>query len=726
MKPGRGILIASVAAALAVWGIDLLFDYLFVFSNTSFLDLLTFHVSPGKLHVRILMTVAILGFGAVMAWIFSRYQEFERRSQESERHFRGVMENIRAIAVIIAPDGRTTFCNDYLLQLTGRTREEVVNSDWFELYLPRDIFEPIRSMFLRHMASGNMPTHVENEILTADGRRLLIQWNNTILKDSNGACTGVACIGEDITEQRRTEQEHSLLSVAIDQADEIITLLDTQGRVQYVNSSFERISGYTAEDIIGQSWAILEDQLDEGSRLSGLWKALKVGRPWRGRLRAKRKDETCRELDVSVSPVRDDSGTIVNFVQIGRDISVQLSLEEQLRQAQKMEAVGRLTGGIAHDFNNLLTVINGYAELLQMDMAYDSPRLKDINEIAKASSKASELTRRLLAFSRKAVLRPKVLNINDVLRDLTRLLMRLIGENIQFRTNTDSALWNTRADIGQIEQVVFNLVANARDAMPEGGNLTIETRNVTLEGDCASMGSELIAGNYVFISVRDTGIGMDNGTIAKIFDPFFSTKGESGTGLGLATVYGIICQHEGHISCESTPGHGTIFSIYLPAVDEPVKPLTRAPDSTGRMRDIQTILLVEDEEDVLSISSQILERKNYHVLTAESGERAIDISEEYKGPIHLLITDLVLPDANGRAVADAIVRFRPGIRVLYISGYEEKTVAQHGILTIENEFLQKPFRVMDLYQKVHDLLADSASQPEEMYRYRSTSEDTDI
>ena len=713
MRAGRNILLISLGLALAVWVGDAVVESSQFHADASILDMLLLNIPAHDLYGRLLATLPIPLFGALVAWLVSRQKDSEDRCRESERHFRGVLENLHAVAVILDHEGRIVFCNDYLLELTGRSRSEVIDGDWFSLFLPEDVREPVGRMFRESIAEGEMPAHFENPICARNGERLLVKWNNSVLTGHDSQGARVACIGENVTAQRTAEKERALLSVAIDQSEEIVSVLDTEGRILYANAAFAAACGRPRESIAGEGLDVLEDPDNEQSSVALLRERIAEDRAWTGRIAVKAGEGSYRELDVTVSPVRDEQGRVVNHVLVGRDISKQLALEEQLRQAQKMEAVGRLTGGIAHDFNNLLTVINGYAELLQMDMAYDSPRLRDVNEIAKASSKASELTKRLLAFSRKAVLRPQVLNINDVLRDLGRLLMRLIGENINLRVHADPALWNVKADAGQIEQVVFNLVANARDAMPDGGALSVETRNLTFEGGGSPAEREIADGRYVQMTVRDNGHGMDDATVARIFDPFFSTKGEEGTGLGLSTVYGIVRQHEGHILCESAPGEGTTFSIYLPAVDEPVRSGERVHGGGTKTRTPQTILLVEDEEDVLAVAAQILERKRYFVLKAATGEEALALAEDFEGPIHLLITDLILPDTNGRTVADVVTRIRPGVRVLYISGYEERTVAQHGVLGADAAFLQKPFRVMDLQQKVFDLLGDLSVEEEE-------------
>jgi two-component system, cell cycle sensor histidine kinase and response regulator CckA len=390
---------------------------------------------------------------------------------------------------------------------------------------------------------------------------------------------------------------------------------------------------------------------------------------------------------------------------IARDITDQQRLEEQYRQAQKMEAVGRLAGGIAHDFNNLLTVILGYCELTFGSLYSEDPLRGMIQEIKKAAERAELLTRRLLAFSRKQILQPDVLDLNALLADTRTMLGRLIGEDVEIVFALAPDLWRVKADRGQLEQVVMNLAINARDAMPTGGKLRIETANVTLDEMYISSYSDAHLGDHVVLSVTDTGCGMDAAIQARIFEPFFTTKGpEHGTGLGLATVYGIVKQSGGHIEVHSQPDCGATFKIYLPRESgAPLfrKSLSTPDDSKGGS---ETVLIAEDEDAVRVLTRLALQREGYHVLEARHGREALDMAEQYDGVIHLLLTDLVMPNLSGRQLAEHLQNVRPGIKVLYVSGYMDDAIIRHGLLTANTSFLQKPFSPDVLAQKVREVL----------------------
>lgn len=380
-------------------------------------------------------------------------------------------------------------------------------------------------------------------------------------------------------------------------------------------------------------------------------------------------------------------------------------LQEQLQQAQKMEAVGRLAGGIAHDFNNMLTVITGYSDLLLKAPGVTDAIGKGLQEIKRAGTKAAELTTRLLAFSRKQVLQPKVLDLNGVLKSYQAVLRRLLGEDLAVQFHLAPHLWYVKADPGQLEQVLMNLVINARDAMPRGGQLTIETANVQLDAGYAATHPDAQPGPHVMLAVSDTGHGMDKETQARIFEPFFTTKEKGkGTGLGLSTVYGIVKQSGGHIYVYSEVGKGTTFKIYLPQVEaEAPAPLVAEP-APDVPRGKETILLVEDEPPVRNFVSLALQQLGYTVLEVTNGQEARFFCERYSGPIHLLLTDVVLPGESGRQVADQLVSLRPTLRVLYTSGYTENSIVHHGVLDENVAFLPKPFSPEDLARKVREVL----------------------
>jgi two-component system cell cycle sensor histidine kinase/response regulator CckA len=406
-------------------------------------------------------------------------------------------------------------------------------------------------------------------------------------------------------------------------------------------------------------------------------------------------------------PLRDASGKLQGAICMSLDITDRKQLEEQLRQAQKMEAVGRLAGGIAHDFNNLLMVIQGYADLLADRVPTGDPLRRNAEQIQMAAQRATSLTRQLLAFSRKQMLAPKVLNIQTVVSDMEKILRRLIGEDVALETSSAPDLWLVKADRSQIEQVILNLAVNARDAMPQGGRLTIETMNVELDASYAHPPAVLSPGKYVMLAVTDNGSGMDAETQAHIFEPFFTTKEKGkGTGLGLATVYGIVKQSGGYVWVYSEPSRGTSFKIYLPRIEDaqPAGARDRKPDTLSLPRGSETVLLVEDEKGVRELAREYLQMSGYTVIEAENGHMALELAAMHAGQIHLLMTDVVMPGISGRELAERASQIRPGIKILYMSGYTDQAVVHHGILETDAVLLQKPFTAATLASKLREIL----------------------
>lgn len=401
--------------------------------------------------------------------------------------------------------------------------------------------------------------------------------------------------------------------------------------------------------------------------------------------------------------------------------------EEQLRQAQKMEAVGRLAGGVAHDFNNLLTVITGRSALMLRNLPQGDPARRHVEEIKSAGERAATLTAQILAFSRKQMLQPKIISLNDVVSGTCPMLARLIGENIELLTTLDPALADVKADPGRLEQVLMNLAVNARDAMPDGGKLIIETRNVEVDGNYARLHctqeDRARAGSYCMLAVSDTGHGMHAATQARVFEPFFTTKEQGkGTGLGLATVYGIVKQSEGHIWMYSEPDHGTTFKIYLPRVVGARHPRAEADaQAPAPARGLETILLVEDEASVRSMTREVLEASGYNVVEAGDGESALAACAQHSGRFHLLITDVVMPGIGGRELAERLVPTRPGMRVLFMSGYTDDAVVHHGVLNRGTDFIQKPFTIDAISHKVREVLDSThdSSQPRRAVHLRA-------
>jgi PAS domain S-box-containing protein len=500
-------------------------------------------------------------------------------------------------------------------------------------------------------------------------------------------------------------EREELFRLITENAADMIAVVDTKGRRLYNSPSYEKILGYTPLEL-GGTTAV--DQIHPEDREKVLKAAADarstgVGRSLEYRMR--HKDGSWRTLESRASTIS-KSGQVEKLVIVNRDVTERKHLEDQFRQSQKMEAVGRLSGGVAHDFNNLLGVIIGYGEIVQEGTPDESPLRTCIDEILKAGHRAGGLTRQLLAFSRQQVMDPRVLDLNVVVKDMEKMLKRLIGEDIRLKTELDSTLVHIRADQGQIEQVIMNLAVNARDAMLEGGELRLTTSNFHMDEEFVRRYPyPVLVGDYVLLTVSDTGVGMDATTRARVFEPFFTTKEKGkGTGLGLSMVYGVVKQSGGYIEVLSEPGAGATFTIYLPKVEVDVDPQKQATELPASLLGTETLLLVEDETSLRKLSRHLLELCGYKVLEAENGAEALKLSQEHKGIIHLLLTDVVMPGMSGRVLADQLVKRRPETRVVYMSGYTGQTVGEHGVLAEGSFFLPKPFTRQALAHKIREAL----------------------
>jgi two-component system cell cycle sensor histidine kinase/response regulator CckA len=549
---------------------------------------------------------------------------------------------------------------------------------------------------------------LQERVLRADGEIRWVQSNGEVLLDDAGQPVRMVGACLDITETKRGYEEQARLSQAVEHAAESVVITDPQWKIVYTNPAFESISGYTREDAIGRTPRSL---LSSGDRDEVFYRALSDklarGESWKGRFINRRKDGKLFEEDATISPVRDATAQIVNYVAVKRDVSAEQLLERQLAGARKMEAVGRLAGGIAHDFNNLLGVITGYSELVLRRVQADAALRGKVEQILKAANSAAGLTQQLLAFSRRQVLQPKVLDLGVMVNDMEQMLRRVLREDIDLVIRLEPDLGRIRADPGQIEQVIMNLVVNARDAMPAEGELTIEIQNAELEAGHLEAPFTVVEGRYVLLSVTDTGCGMDAETQAHIFEPFFTTKPQSkGTGLGLATVYGIVKQSEGYIWASSELDVGTTIKMYLPRVDEQADPLNPLP-VTPPVGGIETVLLVEDEPSLREVIAEALRVNGYTVLVARDGAEALQVADTHPGAIELTLTDVIMPGMAGPDAAEQIARARPAMKVLYMSGYSDVAIARHGVLSPGTAFIEKPFATGALLHKLRGLLDNS-------------------
>ena len=489
--------------------------------------------------------------------------------------------------------------------------------------------------------------------------------------------------------------------------DEVFWMSDPRtSRILYVSPAYEKIWGRTCQSLYEQPLSFVEGihPEDRAGMLAALERQAAHG-ACQQEYRVVRPDGSVRWIWHRSFPVRDKAGELVRVVGIAQDISERKGLEEQLRQAQKMEAVGQLAGGVAHDFNNLLTIITGHSQLLLQDFDSSSPVRSKIGLIRATADRAAALTRQLLAFSRKQILEPTVLDLTAVVTGLTSMLQRLIGEDIEFAIVPGMGAGRVLADQGQLEQVLMNLVVNARDAMPHGGRLTIQTARVEIDRAFTALHPEVVPGVYAMLAVSDTGRGMNPEVQARIFEPFFTTKEVGkGSGLGLSTVYGIVRQHEGCITVESELGRGSTFRVYLSRVADEAEASVPVATPTKTPRGVETLLVVEDEAEVRALVRDALAMTGYKVLEAADGRAALRIAEEEAGDIHLLVTDVVMPGLNGAQVADRIKASHPETRVLYMSGYTDDRIGHHGVLTPGTILLSKPFTPDALARKVREAL----------------------
>ncbi len=504
--------------------------------------------------------------------------------------------------------------------------------------------------------------------------------------------------------RKKVEKEAKLLAHAVKSISESICITDMQGKIIFVNESFLNTYGYFKDEVISQPITLIYSGNNFKELFEEIFDRTKKG-GWKGELYQKKKDGTDFPVLLSTSLIYDDNNEEFAMIFVSTDISEIRDLEEQFRQAQKMEAIGRLAGGVAHDFNNLLTVINGYSELLLMRLKKDDPIYQQLNQISLAGRRAESLTRQLLAFSRKQVLQPVVLDIKRIIEDMNKMLHRLISESIELHTILEPHLCHIKADPSQIEQVVLNLVINARDAMPFGGKITIEARSIIFKQSFYWEDLEIRSGKYLMLAISDTGTGMDAETKKRIFEPFFTTKKEGkGTGLGLSTVYGIVKQSGGFINVYSEEGFGSTFKVYFPCVKEPAVPIKSKRVSSESLTGSETILVAEDEDNLRDLVCEILRTHGYNVLEAANGGSALLKCEKYKKPIHLILSDVVMPEMSGAELVERLLPIHPEMKVMYMSGYTDDAVIRHGILEEKVQFLQKPFSPNTLLEKVRNIL----------------------
>jgi PAS domain S-box-containing protein len=631
-------------------------------------------------------------------------QRLERVLRESKESYRLVTEHIQDAILLLDLEGRVVFTNPRAAELTGYTETESHNRP-ITSFLTTEGAAAEASRLETARTGGHVDPFLEMELVRRDGSRIWVEANGVnVLKD--GRVSGRLVVIRDISARRQAEatlrETSQRLQAVVDASPVAISVIDQAGRVLLWSKAATQLLGWTEEEMLERQPTIVPEEKREEFEAA-------MAKNWRGdtalyETQRLRKDGSLVDVIASAAPLIGPGGEVTGRMTTLVDITDRKHLEEQLRHAVKMEGLGRLAGGIAHDFNNLLTVIGGRTYLLLSRLPADDPMRRDLELIQQTSGRAAVLTRQLLTFSRKQILELTVLDLNELVSEMKSLLERLLGEEVEVVTDLDPALGKVTADHGQIGQVIVNLAINARDAMPGGGRLTLETRNVELDETYTRQHVDVRPGAYVALAVSDTGTGMDEATLARIFEPFFTTKEVGkGTGLGLAMVYGTTKQSNGHIAVESKAGHGTTFRIYLPRT-EAAKSAPVEARREASSRGSETVLLAEDDSSLRILAREILGSQGYTVLDSGDVEDALRISENYGSAIHLLLTDVVMPRMSGRALADAVKRHRPDLKVLYMSGYTDDAIVQYGVLDPETPFLHKPFTPGSLAHKVREVL----------------------
>jgi two-component system cell cycle sensor histidine kinase/response regulator CckA len=632
-------------------------------------------------------------------------QDSGRDLREFEDKYQTLVEqSLQGLAVM--QDGGFVFCNNKFAEITGYSLEELlsISPDQMTAMIHPDDRDFIKDRYHARIEGRPAPSRYEYRGIKKDGTEIWLEIFSTAITYKGRPAIQAAFM--DITDHKRALEDLQKAlkwqEAIFEGSRDAVMISNRDSKFIAANERACQLTGYSKEELLNMgAWDLNKDT--DPALLDSLRERIFAGEDILGDTKIYTKDG--REIDVEFGHRRVIISGEFYIHSIVRDITNQKRLEAQFQQAQKMEAIGILAGGVAHDFNNLLNVINGYSELLLEDLAADSPMRKDLEEVRKAGQKAASLTSQLLAFSRKQVLQPQIMNLNETVAEMSAMLKRLIGEDIELAATTHPNLDLINADPGQIQQIIMNLAVNARDAMPQGGKLTIEISNAEFDEDYVRGHPQVKAGSYVMLAISDNGAGMDPVTQAHIFEPFFTTKGRGkGTGLGLSTVYGIVKQSNGFIWVYSETGRGTTFKIYFPRAEQKTTPAAAESKPEHGSRGSETVLVAEDEEAVRALACRILRGGGYEVLEAADGIEAVRISEEHSGEIKLVLTDVIMPGMGGKDLIARLRTARPNIKALYVSGYTDNSIVHHGMLESGVAFLQKPFTSDRLARKIREVL----------------------
>ncbi len=626
---------------------------------------------------------------------------------EAEEKYRNLVEQLPAVTYIASFNGgyKFEYVSPQVQSLLGFSVDEwLANPDlWKDSIHPEERNHVLRQ--IRQSLSISDVFACEYRMLARDHSTLWVHDEGRVISNPEDELRILQGVIINVTALKSQEQALRRQAAAIEQAAEAVAIADQTGRIEYVNPALVTLSGYARDEIIGRQGGEFRSELRDESVAASIQETLARGEVWKGRVTGNTKEGKTLQTDLTISSVRDEGGRVTNYVAIAHDVTDQVELQKQYLQAQKMEAVGALAGGVAHDFNNILTVVSGFTEVLMAERNPEDADYEDLQKVALASARGSELIRRLLAFSRKTELQMRPLNLNAEIENLRELLFRTIPKMVEIDLHLAPDLRKVNADSVQIEQLLMNLALNARDAMPEGGRIVIETKNITWDEECCSAYLEGKPGDYALITVSDTGHGMDQETMNRIFEPFFTTKQpDRGTGLGLATVYGIVKQHGGFVTCDSQPGIGTTFNVYLPAFDEEGVGTDPAAEEEALARGSETVLVVDDEEFVRDLGARFLSGAGYTVLKAANGQEALDVYSQRRDDISLVILDLVMPGMGGKQCLEHLLKINPDVKVIVSSGYSIDGRARQAIEATQKGFVAKPFKSADLLKTVRQIL----------------------
>ena len=635
------------------------------------------------------------------------HKQAEEKLRESEWRFRELLKNISSIAVqSYGYDGTTYYWNQASEKIYGYTAEEAIGKNLLDLIIPPEMVPGVRQA-IRQMAETGQPIPAsELTLMRKDGSSVMVFSSHAIVQPP-GRPPELFCIDIDLTEFKRAEVFQARLAMAVEQSAETIVITDLEGTILYANPAFEKTTGYTRAEAMGQNPRVLKSGKHDAGFYRQMWNTIKGGEVWHGHLINKSKDGTLYEENATISPVRDRGGAIINYVAVKRDVTREMQLESQLRQSQKMETIGQLAGGVAHDFNNILAGMLLQVELLKMEGQLPAVVLEGLTNLRADADRATNLVRQLLLYSRRSVMQPRDLDLNEVVTNFSKMLRRVISEDITLQLQLHTNVLHLRADPGMIEQVLMNLAVNSRDAMPKGGKLIIETSKATLDAAAARrLDAEAVLGDYACLSVSDTGTGIPPEALPKIFEPFFTTKDiGKGSGLGLSSVFGIVKQHKGCIEVDNRPGRGVTFKVYLPTLAVVAAELGLVIDRPAIRGGTETILLVEDEDTMRKLTRQILEQHGYRVLESVNGVEALEIWRKHSELVKLLLTDVIMPEGiSGSELASRIQAEQPGLKVVYMSGYSLDAIEGGLDLGAGRNFIQKPFAPEPLLRTLRQTL----------------------